>query len=502
MSQPPVLVLQDITKRFPGVVALDRVNLALRPGEVQGLVGENGAGKSTLVKVISGALRPDGGTIIVEGTPFSSLTPYQARNLGVATVYQDQQLVPALSVAENIFLGREPLTALGRVDFRKMFTETEVIVQRLGLSIDPRTRVEDLPVAQRQEVAILKALGEKARVILLDEPTAALSGDQIPFLFRLIEQLCKQGVAVLYISHHLDEVLNIARSITVLRDGKSVGTFERGELTKDTLVEKMAGHAPSKALAYRRKSPRETVFEGRDLSDGKTFSQVSLALRQGEIVGLLGVAGSGAQEFLRALFGLQPLQQGTILLRGTPFRASSLPQVVERGFFFMPEDMRREGLVLPLSYPKNVTLAKLWKVVRSGIIDLKSEEKAGRAYIQPLNIVLPHPGAEVGILSGGNQRKVLLARALFSDASIWLLENPTQGIDVEARQEVHRLLLEARESGKSIVLFSSDLDELITLADRILVFRNGQIQKEITEPWKETPRNLLSLMLGGEHHEN
>ncbi|NSW77204.1 MAG: sugar ABC transporter ATP-binding protein, partial [Candidatus Atribacteria bacterium] len=310
-----------------------------------------------------------------------------------------------------------------------------------------------------------------------------------------------RGVAILYISHHLDEVLTIARRITVLRNGKCVGTFERENLDKETLVEKMAGHALSKETKRVRRSPGATILEGKDLSDGTSFSGVTISVREAEIVGLLGVTGSGAQEVLRALFGLRPLRKGTIFLRGTPCRYPSPSQMVARGVFFMPEEMRREGLVLPLSYPKNVTLARLYKVTRYGSIRLKKEEKTTEPYIRALNIRLPHLHAEVGILSGGNQRKVLLARALFSDATIWLLENPTQGIDVEARQEVQKLLLEAREMGKGILLFSSDLDELTVLADRILVFRNGRVNTEIHEPWQTTPRHLLGLMLGGAKSE-
>ncbi|MCX7667480.1 MAG: sugar ABC transporter ATP-binding protein, partial [Atribacterota bacterium] len=305
MNKQPVLVLQNVTKIFPGVVALDRVNLTLQKGEIQGLVGENGAGKSTLVKVISGALRPDGGTITIEGQSFPALTPYQARRLGIATVYQDQQLVPALSVAENIFLGREYRTPLGQVDFRKIFAETEKMFQRFGVALNPGARVEDLPVAQRQEVAIFKALGENAKVLLLDEPTAALSGEQVQFLFSFIERLVEQGVAILYISHHLDEVLAIAQRITVLRNGRCVGTFEREELDKEILVEKMAGHALNKDTRRVRRSPGTVILEGKDLSDGTSFFGVTISVRAGEIVGLLGVTGSGAQEVLRAFFGLR-----------------------------------------------------------------------------------------------------------------------------------------------------------------------------------------------------
>ncbi|MEN3186184.1 MAG: sugar ABC transporter ATP-binding protein [Atribacterota bacterium] len=493
-----VLALQNVTKVFPGVVALDGVYLTLQKGEIQGLVGENGAGKSTLVKIISGALRPDGGTITIEGRSFSALTPYQARRLGIATVYQDQQLVPTLSVAENIFLGREYCTPFGRVDFRKIVTETERMFRQFGVTIDPKARVEDLPVAKRQEVAIFKALGENAKVLLLDEPTAALSGEQVQLLFFFIARLIEHGMTILYISHHLDEVLTIARRITVLRNGKCVGTFDRESLNKETLVEKMAGHALHGETKHVQRLSGAVILEGKELSDGVSFSRVTISVREGEIVGLLGVTGSGAQEVLRTFFGLRPLRQGTIFVRGMPCRYPSPSGMVAQGVFFMPEEMRREGLVLPLSYPKNVTLVRLRKVTRYGTIHLKKEESATEPYVQTLNIRLPRLHAEVGTLSGGNQRKVLLARALFSDANIWLLENPTQGIDVEARQEVQRLLLEARAMQKAILLFSSDLDELAKLADRILVFRNGRVSTEIHEPWQVTPKYLLSLMLGGE----
>ncbi|MGQ9622746.1 MAG: sugar ABC transporter ATP-binding protein [Candidatus Caldatribacteriaceae bacterium] len=497
MSVQPALVAQGITKRFPGVVALQGVSLSLYPGEVHALVGENGAGKSTLVKVLSGALRPDEGIITVGGRSFSFLNPYEARKVGIATVYQEQQLIPTLTVAENIFLGKEWRRKGGLVDFKRIVAETRRMIDFFGLSLNPKARVEELSVAERQEVIILKVWGERARVILLDEPTAALSKEQVQFFFRLVERLRDQGIAVLYISHHLEEVLEIAQRITVLRDGKKVDTFQAHTVDKNTLVEKMAGHRLTRRLDRERKPPGEVVLRLENLGDGKTFHGISLTLRRGEIVGFVGVTGSGCREILRALVGVHKWKEGAVFIGDSTFFPRSTMEAARKGIFFMPEDMRREGLVLPMSFPKNITLPRLEKVVQGGVIRLRREEEVAQRYVQTLNIVAPRQDAEVGILSGGNQRKVLLARALFSDAWLWLLEDPTQGIDVETRVEVHHLLLQARSQGKSILLFSSDLEELLTLADRIMVFHKGRIVREIIDPVNTTTRELLREMLGG-----
>ncbi|MGQ9746941.1 MAG: sugar ABC transporter ATP-binding protein [Candidatus Caldatribacteriaceae bacterium] len=497
MSVQPILVVQGITKRFPGVVALRGVSLSLYPGEVHALVGENGAGKSTLVKILSGALRPDEGTITIGDRSFSFLTPYEARKVGIATVYQEQQLIPSLTVAENIFLGREWRRKGGLVDFRRMVVEARRMIEFFTLSLNPEARVEELSVAERQEVIILKVWGERARVILLDEPTAALSREQVQFFFRLVERLQDQGIAVLYISHHLEEVLEIAQRITVLRDGKKVDTFQAQTVDKNILVEKMAGHRLTRRLDEKRKPPGEVVLRIDNLGDGRIFQGVSLTLRRGEILGLVGVTGSGCREILRALAGLYKWKEGNVFIGDSSFFPDNIAEAVSRGIFFMPEDMRREGLVLPMSFAKNITLPQLGKVVQGGIIRLQREKEVAQKYVKALNIVTPQQDAEVGILSGGNQRKVLLARALFSDAWLWLLEDPTQGIDVEARTEVHHLLLQARSQGKSILLFSSDLEELLTLADRLVIFHKGRVVQEILDPGNTTTQELLQEMLGG-----
>ncbi len=496
-EQAALLSVNEISKSFPGILALDSVSLTLHAGEVHALIGANGAGKSTLVKIIAGALQPDRGSITINGKTFQVLTPLLARKIGIAAVYQEQQLVPDLTVAENIFLGKEPRTTFGRVDYRRMSAETMELIQTYGLSIQPDYVVGKLPLAQRQEVAILKALKEEAKVLLLDEPTAALTGPQIAFMFRLIEQLRKRGMGILYISHHIDEILSIAQRITVLRNGKKIGTFLAQDVTKEVLIEKMAGRRIESESRFSRKPPGDVILETQHLSINGKVEKASFVLKEGEILGFSGAADSGCKEVLRSLAGLYPIRSGGIKLFGKTFRPRGVADTMQQGILFVPEDMRREGLVLPFPFPKNITLAKLQKVTSRGFILPHREIQAVYPYVSSLRIVAPSPWAETRILSGGNQRKVLLAKALFTDAKIWLLEDPTQGVDVETRQEIHHLLIEARNSGKSILIFSSDLEELLTVSDRIIVMYKGRPTREIENPATVTTQELLSMTLGG-----
>lgn len=497
LEQRVILSANEISKSFPGILALDSVSLVLHAGEVHALIGANGAGKSTLVKIIAGALQPDRGSITIDGKTFRALTPLLARKMGVAAVYQEQQLVPDLTVAENIFLGKEPRTTLGRVDYRRMFAETRELIQAYGLSIQPTDVVGKLPPAQRQEVAILKALKEHAKVFLLDEPTAALTGSQITFMFRLIEQLRREGMSILYISHHIDEILSISQRITVLRNGKKVGTFLASDVTKEMLIEKMVGKHIEKELHLPREPSGDVILEVQHLSIDGSVKDVSFILREKEILGLSGAVGSGCREILRSIAGLFPTRKGQIRLFGKVFHPRNVTDALQQGVLFMPEDMRKEGLVLPLPFPKNITLAKLRKVMSRGFLIPAKEMREVQPYITSLRIAAPSLQAETRVLSGGNQRKVLLAKALFADAKIWLLEDPTQGVDVETRQEIHRLLVEARNSGRGILIFSSDLEELLTVADRIMVMCKGTLVREINDPTTVTTQELLSMTLGG-----
>ena len=492
----PLLKIVNVSKSFPGVRALNKVNMTLMAGEVHALVGENGAGKSTLVKIISGAYTSDEGSIDIEDKSFRSLNPYQARLNGIATVYQEQQLVPWLSVAENIFLGMEPHTRWGSIDFPAMKEEAEKRIHSYGLSIQSTDLVAALSVAARQEVAILKVLARQAKVLLLDEPTASLTGSQVEFLFSLIHQLQQQGLGILYISHYLDEVLEIAQRITVLRNGQGVGTYQKGDLNKETLIEKMAGHKLDFS-AVIKKPFGEKVLELKEISCNNVLQNVNLSLHKEEILGILGGNDSGCHELIRLLAGLLPFSQGKMFLQGKPYSPASIYDALEKGLFFIPENMRKEGLVLPLSVAKNITLSNLKEILAQGFIHLKKEGDQAQNLVKALKIVTQSVKTEVQYLSGGNQRKVLFAKALFANAQIWLLEEPTQGVDVEARQEIHRLLFDIKSKQKSILLVSSDLEELITVANRIIVLRRGQIVEEITDSSSTSPKELLQAMLGG-----
>ena len=492
----PLLKIINVSKSFPGVRALDKVNMTLIAGEVHALVGENGAGKSTLVKIISGAYTPDEGSIDIEDRSFRSLNPYQARLNGIATVYQEQQLVPWLSVAENIFLGMEPRTRWGSIDFSAMKEEAEERIHSYGLSIQPTDIVAALSVAARQEVAILKVLARQAKVLLLDEPTASLTGSQVDFLFHLIHQLQQQGIGILYISHYLDEVLEISQRITVLRNGQYVGTFQKGDLTKETLIEKMAGHKLDFSAAIKKPVGKK-VLELKEISCNNVLQNVNLSLHEEEILGILGGNDSGCHELIRLLAGLLPFSQGKMFLKGEPYSPTCIYDALEKGLFFIPENMRKEGLILPLSLAKNITLSNLKEILTQGMIHLKKEGDQAQSLVKALKIVTPSVKTEVQYLSGGNQRKVLFAKALFANAQIWLLEEPTQGVDVEARQEIHRLLIDIKSKQKSILLVSSDLEELITIADRIIILRRGQIVEEIADSSSTSPKELLQAMLGG-----
>jgi ABC-type sugar transport system ATPase subunit len=492
-----ILEAHQIDKRFPGVVALEGVDLMVGAGEVHGLVGKNGAGKSTLVKVLSGALQPDAGTIRLGGRTLPSLTPASAQAAGIATVYQDQQLVPGLNVAENLFLGREPRTRLGAVDHARMQSEAGRALAALGLQLDPRAPLPRLDMAQRQQLTIAKAVQREGRVLLLDEPTAALNKTQADFLFTLVRRLVGEGLAVLYISHHLDEVLAIADTVTVLRDGRRVGTVAADALDKAALVSMMVGQqlveeTPQEAPTQ----PVETVLAAIGLRLGADSTPFELAVMAGEVLGISGTLGSGAFRLARILAGLERPVEGSMTLEGRSYAPVRVRDAVARGVVFLPEDMLREGLVMPMAVAPNVSLTNLREVAPGGRIRLRRERRATRELTRELAVVPDDVEREVRLLSGGNRRKVLLARALFADARVLVLEEPTQGVDVEARREIHRLLRSLASEGRAIVLATTDLEELVQVCDRILVLRKGALAETFRGP-ATTPQALLASIVAG-----
>lgn len=489
-AQDPFLQVREIYKSFPGVQALENVSLSVQTGEIHGLIGENGAGKSTLVRILSGALNPDKGKIVLGDNAFTSLSPSDAQSNGVATVYQEQELVPALSIAENIYLGDEPRKYFLLNDYQKMFSDADNLIQDYGLERDSAEILEDLPISEQQQVAIIKAAHRDAKILLLDEPTAALTASQIDSLFSLIKELRSQGMGVVYISHNLEEVLDISQRITVLRDGKKVGTFEREEVTKPDLVKHMAGHELQETFTRKKVETGELLLEVKG-----ALKDVSFKVHEKEILGLAGTKGSGARDILRAIGGISNLPGVEMKFRKENYAPKSSQDSVDKGVFFLPEDMRGEGLVLPLSLAKNITLSRIKRTMDRGLIDLEKEESLAKDHVESLEIDTPDVNTAVRYLSGGNQRKALFAKALHADADLLLLEDPTQGVDVNARQEIHELFEELRDQGKSLIILSSDLDELLEVSDRIISLYHREKSGEF-DPSKIDRQVLLSSILG------
>jgi ABC-type sugar transport system ATPase subunit len=492
---PLAIQVQGVTKSFLGQRALDDVDFEVARGEVHGLVGKNGAGKSTFMKILSGAQPPDSGEIIVGGTAFKALNPAEGRAAGIAIVYQNPELHLDLTVAANIFLGAEPRKAFGILDDKAMAARATELLARLGLDLPVNQRLGDLDIADRQQVAIAKAVREKAHVLLLDEPTAALNKAQAEFLFRLIRDLARQGMAVVYVSHHLDEVLAISDRITVLRNGRKVALVEGRSADKDGLISMIVGRTLDAVETHRSERPKTEPFLVMDgVSSAGGLDNVSLEVAKGEIVGLTGLIGGGANALAAVIGGLDHRHvAGSMSLGGELYAPRAVREAIARGVLFIPEDMRGRGLVMSLSIAKNISLAALRRLSKLGWLKLSQETGVATDMSERLDLNPRAPSREVRFLSGGNQRKALLGRAIFADGQLFVLEEPTQGVDVESQRQIHDHLRSLANKGATIVFVSTDLEELIALADRILVLRNGRIEQALS-PDRLDPERLLSAI--------
>ena len=512
---PQMLKVENVSKQFPGVQALRAVSLEVKSGRVHALVGENGAGKSTLVKIISGAQPPDSGRIIFNDVAFEEYSPAYASAHGISVVYQRQQLVPMLSVAENILLGEQPTRSRFLIDRSETYRIAEKLLNRLRVEVDLRKRVAELTPAQQQEIAIAKALYRQAKLIILDEPTAALGPSQIERLFELIRDLCSHGISVLYISHHLEEIFRLADRITILRDGRLVTTQATTDLTQSAVVNLMAGHDPRRVVGpsmlpagmvdadVRMKSiasQESTLLEIRRLTAGPVLRNINLIVPKGQVVGVTGILGSGTHDIALVLFGLMQPVTGEILLGGTPYNAHDPRDAIARGVFLVPENPARDGVVAQMSIAQNITLVDLPAITRFGILRLKEESETARKYVSMLRIAAPSAVREVAKLSGGSQQKVLLAKALQAKAQLLILEEPTQGVDVNAREEIHRIVKELAATGKAVLVISTDIRDLLLFTDRILVLREGQIVDDLPASVGDYTR-ILNLTLGVEEAE-
>jgi len=476
----PVLQMSGISKHFPGVRALDEVSFDLRPGEVHALLGENGAGKSTLIKIISGAYLKDGGEVLINGEKVEIGNPHHAQELGVATVYQEFNLVPFLSVAENIFLGRQPLRGrvISVIDRPRMYAEARALLERLDIDINPRTLIRHLGVASKQMVEIAKVFAIRAKICIFDEPTATLTSQEVARLFEVIRRFKAEGIGIIYISHRLEEVFEIGDRITVMRNGKVIATRGRSEVSAGQLVEMMIGRKTEDLLQRAPSADGREVLRVEGLS-GKRFRDIDLSVRAGEIVGLAGLVGAGRTEVLRAIFGADRCTSGTVCVNGVTRRFTSPRAAVTHKIALLPEDRKKDALVLCRSVEENVMLSSLGSVSRAGILSKRKIAQRVRDFIQRLSIRTPSPRQLVGYLSGGNQQKVIIARWLSAESDLVMFDEPTRGIDVGAKLEVYALMFRMAAGGKAILVVSSEIPELLQVCDRIYVMHEGRISAEM-----------------------
>jgi len=471
----PIVELSRITKQFGGVQALRGVDLKLLPGEVHALVGENGAGKSTLVKILAGIHRPDAGVMKVGGEVVELRSPIQAQALGIAVVQQEPMMFPDLDVAENVFMGRHPRDRFGRVEWKRMYQEVDQLLASLDVSLSSHTPVQGLSVAEQQLVEIAKALSLQARVLVLDEPTAALSSHEVDELFAIVKQLRERRVAILFVSHRLEEVFTLADRLTVFRDGTHIITAPVSEMTTEAIIKSMVGRELSNLYPKSEAKIGEVVLEVRHLTRPGVFADVSFQLRRGEILGFAGLVGAGRTEVARVLFGIDQAESGETWLKGKQVRIRSPQQAMEYGIAYVPEDRHQQGLVMNFSIASNITLAILQLVSRLGLLDPRREQKIASEYSSQLRVRSSGVGQVVSALSGGNQQKVVLGKWLATNPSVLILDEPTRGIDVGAKAEVHRIISELAASGLAIILISSELPEVLAMADRVLVLHEGRI---------------------------
>jgi len=481
MEQTAALEMQSIVKTFSGVKALDGAHLTLYSGEVHALLGENGAGKSTLMKILAGIYRPDAGTIRVQGKDVEIPNIHASRKLGIGIIHQELCLAENMSVAENIFLGQEPTGGkLGFVDFSRMNREALELLTRYGLSADAKTRVGALSVAQQQVVEIAKALSAESRIIIMDEPTASLSNKEAEKLFEAIELLKRKGVAIVYISHRMEEIFRLADRITVMRDGRYVGTKRKEEATHGELIKMMVGRELTELYPKPRLEPGETVLEVRNLSVGAKVRNVSFTLRKGEILGFYGLVGSGRTEVMRALFGIDRRTGGDVKIGGRPIHVAQPADAIKHGLALVPENRKEQGGVMIQSVMYNLTMGVLDKIIRGARVNRKLQEEIYRDYAERLSIKAASPDQLIGTLSGGNQQKVIIARWLATEPSILILDEPTRGIDVGAKKEIYELISRMAEQGMAIILVSSELPEVINLCSRVVTMHEGTVVAELS----------------------
>ncbi|MBA7656068.1 Ribose import ATP-binding protein RbsA [subsurface metagenome] len=477
MPREPLLRLEAIDKSFPGVHALDHVDFDLYEGETHILLGENGAGKSTLVKILSGSLPKDSGRIILRGSEVEITSPYHARSLGMGMVYQELSLIPSLSVAENIFLGRLPRRRFFFVDWPEIYKKAQQILKKLNLNIDPTVLVRHLGLAEQQLLEIAKVLSSNEQILLLDEPTSALSEEERQRFFNLINELREGGISIIYISHRLSEVPLVGQRVTVLRDGKRIATLPVNEADEDTIIRMMVGRELKEQFPKEETSSGKPILKVQDLEVKGALHHVDFTLHEGEIVGIFGLLGAGCTTLVHALFGLQKTDSGKIYINGRRVTISSPEEAIGLGLGYLTRD-RKDGLIQPMSVVSNITLASLKRISQLGLVKHRKEQRVGEKYVNELRIHPPDLTRKLMYLSGGNQQKVAVSKWLCSGSKILIFDEPTRGIDVGTKAEIFQIFNQLTKEGVGILMISSELPEILAMADRIFAMRRGTFTAE------------------------
>ena len=491
-----MIELVSVSKQFPGVKALDGVSFNVEDGAVHGLVGENGAGKSTLIKILSGIYPTYRGKISIDNKKVNFKSVLDSQKFGVATIFQELTVIQDLSVAENIFLGREPYNSLGFLDFNEMQDKSRRVLEYLGIDFSPNSLIRDLSVANQQLVEICKALVIESKIIIMDEPTSALTEHEVEYLFALIEKLKSKGLTIIYVSHKLDEVFHLCDSITVLRDGSHIGTVRKDEVTQNDIITMMVGR-PMNSMFPERKAERvEEILRVRGLKRAGDFEDIDFNLHGGEIVGFAGLIGAGRTELAKALIGAAKIDGGEILLRGRTVGFKDPGKALSSGLVYLTEDRKGEGLMLELGVRENMVVSILKELRNRLFISAKNEDDKVRNLVDKLKIKITDKEQTVENLSGGNQQKVIISRLLLTDSELFIFDEPTRGIDVGAKFEIYRIMNSLAEEGKGIIFISSELPEVLGVSDRIYCMREGRIVSEFTSE-EATPENVMRVLTGG-----
>lgn len=482
--QDTILKIEHISKFYPGVTALNNVSFEIKKGEVRALVGENGAGKSTLIKCIMGVEKPDEGKISMnyDGQWIVNTNALEAQSHGVYANYQHVNIAPDLSIAENYYLGRQPRTKAGLVDWKKMEEDCRAVINKFEMNVDPKEKIRNLPIAMQAMVTISKiSVNDDIRIVIFDEPTALLENEKVEVLFRFIKELKENGVSIIYISHRLEEIMDICDSVTVLKDGTYVDTKPIGEVTKDSLIRMMVGREMSDIYNIKHQETGEEVLRVENFSDSTHFKDINFTVHKGEILGFVGLVGAGRSEIMRALCGVERRLTGDVYVKGQKVNIKNPSDAMQHGICFLTEDRRADGLALQLPIKTNINMNSYDMISKNGVISLKREQERAEDYSMRVNVKTPNVMQLVGNLSGGNQQKVVIAKLLCRDPDVLIFDEPTVGVDVGAKEEIYKLMEKLTEQGRSIILISSYLPEVMGLADRLIVMAQGRITGEFNK---------------------